>query len=180
MAQSQEVSQDLFEPYELNYDPETGEILDNFDVIIEELPRVLRKLKHNKEKREKKLADLQKEINRLTEVGRRIREHYDKEEAYFLAAAKHKLESTGEKSLDYAGLGKIRFRKMPVVVDTTVYDELDDDKKHEVQSRFRDLFRVKQTVAPDKMAIKAVLDGGSRIDGFDLRYQADKIEFVEE
>ena len=113
-------------------------------------------------------------------MAQRRKEHYDKQESFFLAAAKDKLESTGEKKLEYPGLGAIRFRKMPVVVDTAEYDALDDDKKHEVQSKFRDLFRVKQTVSPDKKAIKAVLDGGSRIDGFDLRYQADKIEFVEE
>ena len=42
MSQSQAVSQELFEPYELNIDPETGEILDNFDTVISALPRSLR------------------------------------------------------------------------------------------------------------------------------------------
>ena len=64
--------ENLFEAFEINVDPETGEIMGEpvveGDILTVHLPRIARRLNIEKKQYENRITALQQEINRLQEI----------------------------------------------------------------------------------------------------------------
>ena len=84
-------------------------------------------------------------------------------------------------SFDVVGRGRFAFRTKPVGVDDSAWKEMGDDEQAGIISAEADLFRKKVTFAPDKKAIKAVLQKDESVLGFTLKGGDDQLTFkVEE
>jgi len=66
------------------------------------------------------------------------------------------------------------------VVHDVLYTTMKESTQAELQIMYPNLFRVVTRVAPDKKAIKAALENGEEIAGFDLVRHDDRFDFKAE
>lgn len=183
--------QDEFEPFEV--DTETGEIIEPANgITIEHLPRVGMSINQI-------AIDADHLMNprlpgdclcKFCYLGR-IKAHYDKavegfsnRRTFWIEKARGLVEATGQRSLDYPGIGRFGLRKGSPHVDRTKYDSLPAEDQEalyaEAVAECRDSFTAKTTVKPDMAKIKADLKAGNDVPGFSLKTNADTFSFKSE
>ena len=176
-----QTSQDDFNPVDIDFDPETGEVIDNLDVLTVDLPRLARAIIQNNERYTKAIDNTKREIERLKAWVKTYEERRDNGQQYLLDKAKSIIEVTGEESVEYAGLGKFRYQKAVDKVDTSIYDMLPDTERAELFTGYKGLFREKYSITPDLNEIKkAFKNGGDVPDCFTIEQGGRNFIFKEE
>lgn len=167
-------------------DKKTGEIIEQPDsVVTEVLPKLCRRMRtldrlvgFQEDFRNKEVAHLQKEIERISEsvdaeINRLHREH-NNVMAYAVrlveAAPPDTLPmSKGKVRLHYPGYGVLGWATLKrESVDTSVYDAMNDAEKLHIQNQQKGAFRLTTKVTPDKKAIQVNLNNGVERPGFSL------------
>ena len=185
MNQPELNEENLFEAFEINVDPETGEIMGEpvveGDILTVHLPRIARRLNIEKKQYENRITALQQEINRLQEIAQRYKQQYEKKESYLLDMVKGIMEENQKNKLEYPGIGIFRFRKLPDSVDSSEYDTWDNEKKLFYGEQFLDvnLFKKKIIITPNKKEIKKLLadKNSETLSGFKLITGKTKFEY---
>ena len=168
----------VLEPYEIQVDPETGEVLTDVEIVPDELPRVPRRIMYDREELEKNLATIKKEIERLQFVAEKYQTQFEKRESYLLGKCQQIAVQTGQDKIKLAGFGTFRFQKGRESVSTEAYDSLEDSQKQEIHNTMPSLFKVK--FSPDKKAIKTAIANGETTDYFTIEKASDKFIFKPE
>ena len=75
------------------------------------------------------------------------------------------------------GIGTFRFSVTRESVDSSEYDEADDQTKAGIQAGFPTLFSTKTTISPNKKALKTFFSNGDVVSGFKLKPKFEKFEF---
>lgn len=171
----------------LEVDTETGEIVaEAYELESDDLPKIARQMRALAGQAAIIGKYQSAEILRITDFCDHKAMRLTKQYEYYEQVAQRILEQSGQKKIEYPGLGTLRFRKMPEKVDTSAYDAMSDAEKLHVQNERKGYFNTKTTVTPDKKAIKAQLRlfeaGESEVDirGFKVIRPPDKFEFVPE
>lgn len=164
---------------QLLVDPETGEVLAS-DPSEADLPKLARAIRSHQRKIEKygefgrqQVEQITRSVERAVERERQTIEILHQKAKLIVSAM------DGQKAV-MPGIGRFRFRKMPVSVDDTAYQGLPEELQLSVRSAHEDLFKTKTTVTPDKKAIKAFLQTGADVTGFALTSPEDVFEFKED
>ena len=170
---------------ELNIDPDTGEIIDfATEVVVADLPKMARGLRY-RQAEIKRLSDYRdKEVNRIVEsVDHKINK-ISTQMAFVENRARELMRTTGEKKLEYPGLGFFRFGQTRVKVDDTAYYEMSDVERDALYVMWSDNtvppFKTKTTITPDKKVIKEIIDKFGDISGFTLTEPEETFTFKPE
>lgn len=171
----------------LDINPETGEVEGEERLLItEDLPLIARQMRALYSKIEMIKLFRDKEAERIMSVCTEKMVRLEKQVTYFESLAEQLVREIPDRKVDYPGLGRFRFRKMPDKVDVSDYDAMSDDEKLSVRNRHQGCFRVKTTVTPDKRKIKGLLDdiaagkSDAQIEGFQVQVGGEKFEFKPE
>jgi len=163
-------------------DNETGEVVGRElgTITANDLPqlgRAIRALRLRIETIRKYRDD---EVRRIVALCEAKTQTAEETIAYLTARAEGLMNEAGEKRLAYPGIGTFRFQPAPLAVDSTEYDEADEDTQTQIRATAPDLFSVNITVRPDKKAIRALIEDGAVVPGFRLRGGELAMRFVAE
>lgn len=175
-----ENSQDIFDPIEPQFDPETGEIIDVKGLLIQDLPRIARGIIATEERYEKAVANTKREIERLKAWVQTYEERRDKALAYLKERAQEMMDVTGEKKVEYPGLGKFQYVKARASVDRSIYDMLPNADRKVLLDEYPELLREKYSIEPDINKIRKALTDGNAPDCFALVDNGQEFTFRKE
>ena len=163
-------------------DETTGEVMSEQgeDLKLRRLPSLGRAMRRVQDDIEFNDAYRRAEIERINGLCRlkddRLRRHMK----YLRQAAEAAFTQTGEKRLEYPGLGIYRYSKTRVTVDAETWDAMPADERDRIAKENATFFREKTTVAPDKKAILDYLSMDGKVPGFTLRGGDREFDFVVE
>lgn len=166
----------------LDIDTETGEIVgEDHELVIDDLPKIARQMRALNAGVAIARQYQSDEVRRITDYcndkARRLQKQYE----FFERIAQQMLEQSGQKKIEYPGLGTLRFAKQREKVDDTGYYAMSEQEQLHVQTQNPGCFTTKKTVTPNKKEIKARLQEDSTSpDGFEVVRPDDKFEFVPE
>ena len=171
----------------LDVNPETGEVEgEEKQLVTKDLPLVARQMRALISRIETIKAFRDQEAERIMSVCTDKMVRLEKQVIYFEYLAERMVEELSGQKVEYPGIGRFRFRKMPDKVDTNTYDQMTDDEKLHVQNQHIGCFTVKTLITPDKKAIKALLidiaEGRSEVllTSFQIKPGDKKFEFMPE
>jgi len=171
----------------LDINPETGEIEgEERPLVIKELPLIARQMRALNSRIEAIKVFRDQEAERIMSVCTDKMIRLEKQVIYFEYLAEQMVKEMPEQKIEYPGIGRFRFRKMPDKIDTTTYDQMTDEEKLHVQNHYKGCFNRKVSITPDKKAIKALLtdiaEGRSEalLTSFQIKAGGKKFEFVPE
>lgn len=171
----------------LDVNPETGEIEgEDHQLVTKELPLIARQMRALNSRIEAIKAFRDQEAERIMSVCTEKMVRLEKQVLYFEYLAEQMVKEMPNQKVDYPGIGKFRFHKMPDKVDTATYDQLTDSEKLHVQNQYKGCFNHKTLITPDKKAIKALLidiaEGRSEalFTSFQIKPGDKRFEFVPE
>lgn len=179
MRNTEPQKQETLGAFEVSVDLETGEVIHDEAITIKVLPRVARRIIANRESVSERTDTIDREIERLQAIRDIYTNQQRKVEVYLLDQCERLMKETGQEKLHYPGIGRLRWRKLPVSVNTDGYDAMNDDEKAKARVGYYGAFHIKTTVTPDKKAIMAILKSGD-FPGFKLNEPAPKFEFKAE
>jgi len=171
---------EMFDPFEPLVDPETGEILEDQTVVVEDIPRIARRIALDRQKIEGRVGTINREISRLEAIRQMYYDKHADREKFLMKLVKDMMGHANKDELEYPGIGKFRYGTTREKVDDSEYMAASDDEKAEIHSSHSNLFVVKTTVRPDKKAIKEAIGDGNPVPGFDLIGKFKKFEFKPE
>lgn len=169
-----------FDPMEIEVDPETGEIIEPRQFGHGDIPRIGERINYLRKMIEALLWEkhpINLYIDKLLCRRNEQIERLQKQISYFLSVAQPHVDTTSDRKIVLAGIGRFRYRKGNKVVDTSRYDELEGYEKSKVEAEYGNLFNVKTTTVPDKKAIKHVIESDLAAPGFKLIQKPDTFEF---
>lgn len=176
-------AQELIQLDRMIVDTESGEIVDaveqatTIEHTVADLPKLGRALRHLA-RRIEALSQYEKaEVERVTAVVNHERGKLQENYNWILDHSRQLMESDGQKSLHYPGLGRFAFRKGSLVVDISEYEQADDKQKRQTQQAHPQAFTTKTTVTPDKKSIKTMNEGGATVPGFSVVRKLDSFAF---
>ena len=147
---------ELFDPYPITVDEETGEIITPSEPPTpQELPRLARTMRAVRAVYTAKIEALTVEISRLEEIRMAEAAKMDKAESWVRGLAEMTITGAGLDAYELPGVGKFSWRKGRESVDTSKYDALSEEDKAGIQSEFAELFRTQIAITPDKKIIAA-------------------------
>lgn len=177
-------------------DYETGEIFDEarvdaLAVAVADLPalqdfswRVGRAIAHlDKRDATSAIANINREIERLTEIRNRMQSVVEARRSYLLEKVRAAMEAHAVDKLQLPGVGVFRYRKLPPSVEEDselTFDSLSPEDKRRVCEGHPDHFGITEVYKPDKRAILASLKEGKEVPFFHLRDSIAKFEFKSE
>ena len=85
--------------------------------------------------------------------------------------------ASGQKKIEFKGLGTFIFHKNKVKVDDSEYVEFDDVARFNQQEVNPELYNVKTSYNPDKKKILEILKEGGTVDGFKLSAESHTFKF---
>ncbi len=135
-------------------------MIDNAKILVEDLPRLARAIIRNNERYNKAIANNKFEIERLKSWIKTNETNRDKAHTYLMGKAKSIMDITGEKVVEYSGLGKFRYQEPRDRVDTSLYEALPDDNKGDLLTHHKGLFIEKYSFAPALKEIKKAFKNG--------------------
>lgn len=162
----------------------TGEVIETAPdrITLEELPKFGRliasqrkHIDHLKSPRPDctcKYCNVKREFVKLQEIITKHTVKCEETIEHFTGISQQLMDSIGKDKIEYPGLGRFRYRKMPVRM------EIDDDIA--VSTLDEQFVKVIHEVEPDTKAIKDHLKSGGIVPGFSLVEQPPKFEFKEE
>jgi len=165
-------------------DEETGEIIeqvegeDRSNVTTADLPRICRAMAALDRRQGMIELYLKQEVERLKYSCESKLAALSKQRSFLESVAEGLFRATGEKKIDYPGLGTIRMGHTRESVDSSVYDGLSPEDQAVIQKEYAAMFRTKVIVSPDKKAIKkTITDDGDTVPGFTVAPKVEKFEF---
>ncbi len=173
-------NEDVFDSFNYEVDPETGEIISQDEISVEQLSRIARRLKWDKEKLEHNLTNLSTEIERLKGIKQLYVERFEKSRSYLVSKCEDIVEATGQDKMNYPGIGKFHWKTTRESINTEQYDTLGDDDKADLHSHNGMFFRIKTTISPDKKIKLEALKDGQSIEGFTINEKYKQFSFKEE
>jgi len=167
------------------FDPETGEVIEqDRTIVIEDLPKMLRSLRAIERRKEMILDYLKTEVERLTHACNRKMEGLNNSREYLASRAEVLLSETGQRKLEYPGLGVVRYRKKPDTVSTEGWDEMDETTRAKYTDSHYSLFKITRIVKPIKAEIKKRLPDDNSVvalkDAFEIKTGETVFEFKPE
>ena len=146
---------------DFSIDPETGEILDGEDrrdAITTDLPRIARALSAIERKIEITERFKQEEIARLSTHCDHKTGMLDAQRLRLMATAEQLHGTSGQKRLDYPGLGAFSVHKGRAKLNSTDFDNASREVQEQAAMLEPDLIKSTTTLKPDKKAIKKLLE----------------------
>ena len=177
---AEDLMTEVFEPFEVQYDPDTGELVKDQEIIITDLPRVARRLAVIDRKSAVNAKTIDYEIERLRGVKQRMFDKYATTRSFLMSRCEHLMRQGGKDELEYPGIGKFRYGTTRESVNDTVFESLDKVGKGSIQREYPGMFRIKVEAKPDKKAILAHLKTDDALPGFTLNRKYQKFEFKPE
>jgi hypothetical protein len=171
----------------LEIDPETGEIIgEDHKLVVEDLPKIARQMRALSAQ-----ADIignyeEAELARIREYCHDKVSRVIKQYEFFEGIAKQMLEQSGQKKIEYPGLGKLRFVKQREKVDDSGYNAMSEEEQKVLRESRKGFFKTKIVMTPDKKAIKTQIELVERgesdvgVPGFKILRPPEKFEFVPE
>ena len=143
-------------------DPETGEIMERnlTDITVEELPKILRSLRSIKRQQTMIETYFRDEVVRLDALCCRKIDTLTSRESYLNHLAQGLLVKSGQKRLEYPGLGVVRFGTTRESVNTEKWDALTPDEKRARKDTMFTCLTIKETIAPNKPEIMKQIKNG--------------------
>ena len=165
---------------ELLIDPETGEITGDITPEIVALPNLARTLRALM-KRAQMIEDFRAaEMNRINECCQhKLNQIYNNADR-ITEMARVAVRSTGEKKVEYPGIGFFRFGTTRESIDDSEYQDMTDDEKKKLWNNYQGCFRSTTTTKPDKKWIKGSIESGSDVPGFTIKAKEETFTFHKE
>lgn len=164
-------------------DLETGEILltdDSAECITEDLPKITRSLRALERRMGVVDKFRQDELARIaTHCNRKI-ETFQRSHDYLMGLAEWLMRKTGEKRLEYPGLGVLKFGTTRESVNDEDYEAMSPEDQQHMRALIPKLFRTKIIVSPDKKAIMAELKDNVPVCGFFINPKRETFGFKAE
>lgn len=150
-------------------DPETGEIIDQsmtetgfngLASIADTLRRMNNALKHMERRRDEAISVLRARIEQAELSHNNKTKGISERIAYLSMVAQELFRQTesGRRLVDYPGIGRFRFRKMPDRVFTDIFDKMDNQQKLEIANANPGLVKAEVNFKPVKAEIKKAQD----------------------
>lgn len=152
----------------LQIDPATGEVVtDPLEIQTKDLPDVARRLRAI-ENRIRIIQEFeQQEHERIARACAKKVGSFEITRQFYMTRAEQLLAETGQKEIDYPGLGKFRFGTTRESVVTTAWDEMSDKDKRRYHINHQMIFRdpsrkdLLDRISPDKREIMKRLKSGA-------------------
>lgn len=166
-------------------DPETGEIIDSDPSLTVDLPLVARRMRELSDSIESFNVYRTEELNRIAESCDAKIDRLNKQMLFWQNQAEVVMTKTGEKKIEYPGLGTFKYVKSRDRVVTEKYDVAGPAVQQAIQADEPEWFNVKTTVTPDKKTIKNLLknadhDNTKILDYFSIKNDGEKLTFKPE
>ena len=166
---------------ELFIDPDTGEITaTDHELSVAVLPKMARSLRAI-ERQMEMVAEFRKdELSRISESCDHKINKLRERAATLTSLAQTIAKSTGEKKLEYPGIGYFRFGTTREAVDDSDYQAMPDDEKAKLHNNYQGCFRSKTVTTPDKKWIKGSIEQGQPVPGFVIKDKEETFTFHKE
>jgi len=154
-------------------DEQTGEIIEgSFDAVnailvgdanaptVESLPKILRALRAVERQMDMVKAYREAEQERINALCQQKLERLTLQYVTLKGLSFQMLRASGQKRLDYPGLGVVRFGSTRESVNTEKWDALTPDEKKARKDTMWSCLTVKETIAPNKPEIMKQIKNG--------------------